>query len=155
MAAGPSACFDALKGACAVLTVSRDIPRQAVWNRRDGARDSMTGEEVLCQDCDGHRDERRGCPEASAVSGLVRNTGEHADQVGPGVPDPPGFGGVPEQLIGHHRAEQFRFRQFRLAGETFVLGCLDMGTKPESEPNSPSQRLAPLKPSFAEGSEVV
>lgn len=75
----------------------------------------MPGRSVFGQCRDRGRDQRPGGPEPFVVAGLLRDGGEHAGQVRPGVPDPPGFGGVPQQLLRHREAEQLSIRQAGLA----------------------------------------
>jgi hypothetical protein len=56
---------------------------------------------VFGQGRDGRGDQCPGGPEAFVVARLLRDGREHAGQVRPGVPDPPGFGGISEQLLRH------------------------------------------------------
>jgi hypothetical protein len=62
-----------------------------------------------------------------AVTGLLRQAGEQAPQVSPGVPQPPGLGGEPRQGLHDRQGDQLSVAQSRAGFEVLTRALLRRG----------------------------
>ena len=58
-------------------------------------------------------DQRRGGAQALVVTGLLGQVREQGPQVSPGVPQPPGLGGVPQYRLHDRQGDQLSVAQLR------------------------------------------